>query len=183
MAHFLHEVLKVEGRMARRLLTLANFHFVGAAVDGLVGAGFGYHFCGLEEHIPELQARVEAVPLQGIPDLQQRFSCYILDFGFVVEDRKLTEVHHNAPLEGSCRNVPLHPPHSVYWKLSKGRCLMQVSEVGGYIHQSCVGCTYSIDVPQAYGHNNAQQLKAWREDQEVHLHKIVSENQSKQTSY
>lgn len=58
-AYFRHAVLKAEVHTVRRLQTLASFHFSGVVEDGLVvGAGFGYHFSGLEERMLGLQTHV-----------------------------------------------------------------------------------------------------------------------------
>ncbi len=40
--------------------------------------------------------------------------------------------------------------------------------------QLCADCTYSTDVPRAYGHNIVQLSRAWHGDQEEHLHLLVN---------
>jgi hypothetical protein len=49
------------------------------------------------------------VPLMGILDLLQRFSCYTLvDFDFASEDKRLIEGDHTVPVGNFHRNFPLN---------------------------------------------------------------------------
>jgi len=127
-----------------------------------------------------------AVLGQEILGLLRKISCRTA--GTVVEEphrrRRSIVVGHRPPV-GCCqyRNFRQCQSQQVHYPKQMDTLSRLVFVEEGYNHQSCVGYMYLTDAPRACDHNIELQSRAWRGDQEVHLHSLESINKQYRRTY